>query len=164
MNLTILGIVLILISYICYKKKHEDTSMALLFFGAVGLFIGILFTIGEYQDQIKFIENKKANENLIVLRTTMSDSLAKEFKQILGKQYPEHELNIFKNLSPNQILLYAPRYPDIQASTVLMELTSEIKDLAQFVYKKQKEQEELSAKIRTNKRSILSISWLIPIE
>ncbi len=128
------------------------------------IFILVITTGVSYSNQIHDFESITEVKRVEVINQTKADSLTAQFVQHLAKEYPQHEKEVFKNISPVAISVYLAKYPEIKASVTLMALVEKIDQLQSDVYDQQIITEGLLKDIRFRLRNPWILSSFMPTE
>lgn len=135
-----------------------DAGKTLMIIAIVFSSIVILVNFSNYSSQVSSFENARNIQRKIDILRTRYNELYATFAQHLAKEYPNLEKEILSKISPaaagslplkgeslNVILL---RYPDLKSSVTLCKLVDETKKIADDMYAKQIDAQEIYEKIR----------------
>lgn len=146
------------------RRKDGVAFLGWLLFsiGVVYLFVMPLKTLGSYTEQIRDQEDFRQSVACEKILTNKAEALSKQFAYYLAEVYPNHEKEIFTEISPSNIELYLARYPEIKSSATILKLVEEIGDLREDVYDQQIRREKILRDMRYRKLSPWNIRWMIP--
>jgi len=128
---------------------NYKVSMAVsLIFGFI-LFIVmtmINFTMDSYQQSD--YETLKQSMNKIDIYKDKTQELTNTFKVLLSEKYPEHEKQIFKDMSLQNIDIYFVKFPEIKAIEGFTTLVTKIESLNNELYQEKINQTKITKNIR----------------
>ena len=123
----------------------------------------IILTIINYvfrENHIYDLSRIKALDKKKDIYQKIADIQLIDFKNYLGKIYPEMEKDIFKSISPQNMDCYASSYPEIKSNETITKLVSLINDKVFNIYGCDLEKADIQARI--DARFEDSIAWVIP--
>lgn len=103
-----------------------------------------LGTISNHKGDFVEIEMLKAKKNILQHR---ADTLMAEFKEVLVKDYPEYEKEVFGNMAPDDLQILFVRYPEIKNNLVATNYVQKIQEFLDEIYNKDLRIEELKRDI-----------------
>lgn len=134
------------------------TTFAVLFL----LFGSLLPTGIAYVRQVEDIENVKRLTNLEGVYASQAEDITGKIKEYLAEQYPQHERAIFEGLSPDALLIYLARYPELKASATLVNLAENVKQLREKIYAQQVAKEGVLKDVRVRERNPWYLTFVLP--
>lgn len=159
-----LGIMGILVIGLFLTPFRSDGFYIILAGVIVGGVISFIANAAIYYGQVEKIEKIEEAEARGNIFREKAKALTEEFKHWLGDKYPDAEKEIFKNLIPENVAMFAVRFPEIKSSETIEDLVSRINGLQNDVYDEKLNIEEYKREIRVNKRNPWVIRSLIPIK
>jgi hypothetical protein len=102
-----------------------------------------------------------ANRRAQVVYENRATNLTDEFATYLAKIYPEHELDVFKTISPGNLDIYLAKYPELRASDTVMALVQQIRSIRDASYDNQLQEIDIMRRMRYRVRSPLIVPWLV---
>lgn len=129
-----------------------DAGYTTLWIGIVFGVISLFINFSNYSRQVSSFESARNIKEQTKILQTRYDSLYKSFSLHLSEEYPALEKEIFGKLAlgsatPNlQILL--TKYPELKSSITLCKLVDETKLIADDMYQKKLDAQDLYEKIR----------------
>lgn len=118
--------------------------------------------VSAYYNQIDALETIREYEDKQEILTEKSEALIQEFEVYLTEQYPDHEKEIFDKISPDEVLLYFAKYPELRASETISKHVDEVKALRSAVYDQRENIAHAEKEIRVRKRNPWILTWLLP--
>ena len=127
----------------------------------------LIFVTGiEYYAQIKApFEFDQLNEQEQIYQNK-ADVVLEELKSYLASAYPEHEREVFENLSRNNanevIDVYFVKYPELKANETFMSLARSTQEMRGKIYEVQLQKAELKKSVRFRPHNPWILNWFIP--
>lgn len=140
----------------------KDVSYVLLGISIAILAAGFIFQLANYSRQISDGEELAKIERFEEIYQKKADALTKQFAYYLADIYPDHEKNIFEDISPEGIDIYLVKYPELRASETIVHLVSEIKILQNDFYNQQLAREEVIRDMLYKIKSPWIVQWFMP--
>ncbi len=161
--------VLLLAVYFTMPRSNRNGNVSgfivwmyvFLFFACVFVALSFVSTMDSYSEQISDIEDIRKFENITVIYEKRAEALTLEFKKV-AENYLGHEKAVFNNMSPNDVLLYMVKYPELKSSENIMQLVEQIRSMQDKVYEQRVEVEKKKKDIRYRLRNPWIFYWLIP--
>lgn len=134
----------------------------------LGILCGVLILVTgiEYYAQIKApFEFDQLNEQEQIYQNK-ADTVLEELKSYLASAYPEHEREVFENLSRNNanevIDVYFVKYPELKANETFMSLARSTQEMRSKIYEVQLQKAELKKSVRFRPHNPWIFNWFIP--
>ena len=147
------------------NNSNTDWTPGIIISGVLSivmLCIIIITNICGYINQLYDIESYSATQKKITLYEEKTKLLTIKFSQILEKEYPEHEKNLFESMTPDNIDVLLVSYPEIKSSKTSIELVNQLLNLNNEIYQQKESLIELNKDIDFRSRNKLFIQWVIP--
>ncbi len=145
-------------------NEYDSGGAFFMVFAAVIVLIGFFVSAGAWVSQIHSLEMLTQHKNVGTIYARKADDLTREFGAYLADQYPQHEREVFEDISPDKVMLYFTKYPELKASATLTELVSRINQLKSDVYHQQVLAEQVATEIRVRNRNPWFFGFMIPSE
>lgn len=175
----VIGIIASIPSFFYWKKHHRERKersyggqewtdaaigawvlmvccVAWLFFTVV--LVNAVVYVDQVHDQ-EAITQFEANK---VVYTERANDLTERLSALLETEYPEHEREIFENLTPQNADLVFVAYPQLRAIEGFAQLANQIKTLRDRIYEQDVKIEYKERSIRVRERNIFYLTFLLP--
>ena len=126
--------------------------------------MGLFASCIAWTDQISDFENVKKFQKIEAIYQKKANALTVEFAKHLAQTYPEHEKNIYEKISPDKVVMYFAKYPELRTSDTLVALVDHINKLQTDVYNQQIKTEEALKNTRYRLRNPWYLTFMIPSE
>ncbi|MDA3840329.1 MAG: hypothetical protein PF572_04530 [Patescibacteria group bacterium] len=155
--------------YNWYLKGHHKTDFnvggtILLAVGIIVGAIGFITTGIAYVSQVDDFEDVKKFQKVESIYQAKAKTLTAEFVKYLAQVYPEHEKNMYDNISPEKVDLYFVKYPEIRSSETLTTLVAQINKLQSDIYDQQIAVEQALKNTRSRLRNPWLLAFMLPTE
>ena len=115
-----------------------------------------------YNDQIGDVESLKTFEQKEAILSEKAVNLTTQFANYLADAYPQHEKDLFKDMSPEKVSIYMVKYPEIRSSETMVKLVEEIGKLQNDVYHQRLARTDAEQRIRVRLRNPWLIHFWLP--
>ncbi len=155
--------------YLWHQKRgkntdYNDGGTTFIVIAIIVGAIGFVITGTEYVSQASDFENIKKYQRIEKIYQAKAKTLTGEFVKYLAQAYPEHEKNIYDNISPEKVDLYFVKYPEIRASETLTTLVAQINKLQTDIYNQQIAVEQALKNTRLRLRNPWLFTSMLPTE
>lgn len=145
-------VVFILLGLIGYSLEIEEVhvaGMGLMGGSMIYLIVAFIHDLVYYSNQLQRFELIRNYLKSINIFREKQKELLVDFKQYLGKEYPELEKQIFANINDSKSDIHVVlKYPELKSSKTLMKLADKINQLANKVYSLKAKMEDVCEDIR----------------
>jgi len=114
--------------------KDSECKMIVMSIGGILTCIFLAVQMIKYCGHVDDIETIDKCQADRVVYEEKADKLIKQFELYLGKSYPKHEKALFDQMTPEQVVAYALKYPEIRSSETMSKLCDEINHLTTQIY------------------------------
>ena len=125
-------------------------------------FTVILLNAVVYVMQVQDLEKITQYEANKVVYETRATDLTERLSVLLETEYPEHEREVFENLTPDNAELVFVVYPQLRAIEGFTKLASQIKSLRDRIYAQDVAIEDKRRAIRVRNRNPFYLTWILP--
>jgi hypothetical protein len=144
-----------------YEGAWGGCAVVFVFIAALCLFFLVLGTAIEFDGQKNDYYDLKKIDGLEAMFKDKAEALTTQFASYLAVSYPQHEKEIFAQISPEKIGVYAAAYPAIKSSETMMALVGEISKLQADRYQQKADRIQKLRDIEYRKHSPWTINaWI----
>ena len=157
--LSILGVLIISLFVAPYASEGFFVLFA---FSIAATLANLIANAAMYVQQVDYIERIPEAEARQAIFVEKAKALTEEFKIWLGEKYPDFEKELFKNLIPQNVAVFAVQFPEIKSSETITKLVSKINSLQSDIYNERLSIERYRRHIRIIKRNPFIITKIMP--
>lgn len=162
----LIALVFIVGSFMIVFRKAMDVVIGALVTGLIltALFslICVISTCCYWDDNAKDIAQYRQIDNIIEQREVIMNKNLPEIKDILVKQYPEFEKDIFSMISVKDIEWLWMRYPQLRSAETMQNYVNQLNDYTQWYQSQREAQLKLVASIEARKNTPWAITLFVP--
>jgi hypothetical protein len=131
-------------------------------FTGILLFATILVNMIVFSTQKSdYLELVKLQESKVILQAK-ADTMSKMFSDVLVKNYPQYEKDIFDKMTPEDFKILFVKYPEIKASLTNISYVDRIESLYNDIYNMELEMRKIVKDIRYTFVNPWTINFLTP--